>query len=88
METTLVKKNTTGEIPEGWRINFAEECLEVIIDYRGKMPKKTFVGIPLITARIIKDGHINYSDCEYIAEKDYDDWMTRGISPGIQREGL
>lgn len=48
------------------------------IDYRGKTPKKATSGIPLITAKIVKNGFISKPD-EFIAEEDYDSWMHRGI---------
>jgi hypothetical protein len=43
------------------------ECMAVIIDYRGKTPRKTTSGIPLITAKIIKGAR----DC----------WDRRQASP-------
>lgn len=49
------------------------------IDYRGKTPKKTTHGIPLITAKNVKFGYINEEPREFIAEEDFDIWMTRGI---------
>ena len=49
------------------------------IDYRGKTPTKTGDGIRLITAKNVKFGFLNREPYEYIAEKDYDGWMTRGI---------
>jgi type I restriction enzyme S subunit len=49
-----------------------------IIDYRGKTPTKTSSGIPLITAKIVKNGRILPAD-EFIAVSDYDSWMRRGI---------
>ncbi|WP_264298428.1 restriction endonuclease subunit S [Pseudoalteromonas nigrifaciens] len=52
--------------------------MEAIIDYRGKTPKKTTSGIPLITAKIIKNGSIQPVK-EFIAEDDYESWMRRGI---------
>ena len=55
-----------------------EEAMDAIIDYRGKTPKKTDSGIPLITAKIVKNGRIQPTQ-EYIAEADYDSWMQRGI---------
>lgn len=55
-----------------------EEAMDAIIDYRGKTPTKTTSGIPLITAKIVKNGRINPTQ-EYIAESDYDSWMQRGI---------
>lgn len=55
-----------------------EESMDAIIDYRGKTPKKTDSGIPLITAKIIKSGRIETVN-EFISEDDYDTWMRRGI---------
>lgn len=54
-----------------------EECLEALIDYRGKTPKKADAGIPLITAKVVKSGRIERPD-EFIAEDTYEAWMTRG----------
>ena len=48
------------------------------IDYRGKTPEKTTTGIPLITAKIVKNGFIQRPE-EFIAEEAYDAWMRRGI---------
>ncbi|WP_421320277.1 restriction endonuclease subunit S [Aeromonas veronii] len=55
-----------------------EDCMDAIIDYRGKTPTKTTSGIPLITAKIIKNGRIQDAT-EFIAEDDYASWMRRGI---------
>ncbi len=49
------------------------------IDYRGKTPKKTNNGIPLITAKNIKNGYISNEPREYINEATYASWMKRGI---------
>ncbi|MBG2913090.1 restriction endonuclease subunit S [Proteus terrae] len=54
------------------------DCMDAIIDYRGKTPNKTNAGIPLITAKIIKNGRI-LDATEFISEGDYDSWMRRGI---------
>lgn len=62
-----------------WKENKLEDICETIIDYRGKTPKKTAFGIPLITAKIVKNGKIDYSNQEYIAEEDYGKWMVRGL---------
>ena len=55
-----------------------ENLLDKLIDYRGKTPKKTLTGVPLVTAKIVKNGTIN-GYTEYIAEEDYDKWMVRGF---------
>lgn len=63
---------------EGWEKIRLEDALDALIDYRGKTPKKTSSGIPLITAKIVKNGFIQEPD-EFIAEEDYDTWMVRGL---------
>ena len=54
------------------------EVIDTFIDYRGKTPKKTKSGIPLITAKIVKNGFIE-KPTEFISEDNYDAWMKRGI---------
>ena len=61
-----------------WQEMRLADCMDAIIDYRGKTPKKTEAGIPLITAKIIKNGRIEPVS-EFIAEDDYDSWMRRGM---------
>ena len=61
-----------------WKEIPLEEAIEKLIDYRGKTPEKTFSGIPLITAKIVKDGKINTPQ-EFIDEDDYEAWMVRGF---------
>ena len=61
---------------------FKEKTLEELtafIDYRGKTPKKMSEGIPLITAKNVKEGYISIEPREFIAEKDYITWMRRGF---------
>ena len=48
------------------------------IDYRGKTPPKVSEGIPLITAKIIKQGTIQEPQ-EFISPDFYNEWMRRGI---------
>ena len=54
------------------------EAMAAIIDYRGKTPPKTESGIPLVTAKVVKDGFIEEPN-EFIAEDFYDEWMRRGL---------
>jgi len=61
-----------------WPVLPLEDCLDALIDYRGKTPVKTDFGIPLITAKIIKGGRIE-TPTEFIAKDDYDSWMRRGL---------
>jgi len=61
-----------------WKEYVLEDIIEKFIDYRGKTPKKTDNGIPLVTAKIVKKGKI-LTPNEFIAKEDYDAWMTRGF---------
>lgn len=61
-----------------WESQTLEDCMEAIIDYRGKTPEKTSYGIPLITAKVVKGGRIEEPN-EFIADADYDEWMRRGL---------
>ena len=68
----------TFEFPDGWQLQSVEDSMKAIIDYRGKTPRKTPSGIPLITAKIVKDGRI-MTPTEFIAADGYDSWMNRGL---------
>lgn len=68
----------SADFPKHWKLLPLEDAMEVIIDYRGKTPKKTISGIALITAKIVKGGRI-LPPSEFIAEEDYDKWMSRGL---------
>ena len=66
-------------IPDSWvwvRLN----GIYNFIDYRGKTPKKTLAGIPLITAKNVKAGYISYIPAEYISESEFAERKSRGIS--------
>ncbi len=49
------------------------------IDYRGKTPTKSTSGIPLITAKNVKDGYLSSEPREFIPENEYESWMRRGF---------
>jgi type I restriction enzyme, S subunit len=72
------KQTEVGVIPEDWEIRRIIDCADYV-DYRGKTPKKTNLGILLVTARNIKNGFIDYEvSREYVSEYDYDLIMRRG----------
>ena len=69
-----------GTVPSHWIIAGFKKYLESTVDYRGKTPEKMDEGVFLVTARNIKNGIIDYSlSQEYVAFKDYDEIMSRGI---------
>lgn len=55
-----------------------KDVVSKFIDYRGKTPPKSISGIPLVTAKIVKNGRILPPN-EFIEENIYDEWMSRGI---------
>lgn len=61
-----------------WKEYILEDIIDEFIDYRGKTPQKKESGIPLITAKIVKNGRILEPN-EFIDPDDYDSWMTRGL---------
>lgn len=67
--------NSTGE----WEASPISEKLTKVIDYRGKAPPKADSGVPLITARNVRDGYLDFTADEYVDESLYDSWMRRGI---------
>jgi type I restriction enzyme S subunit len=66
--------------PDHWELHKFEDCMARIIDYRGKTPKKSDFGVPLVTAKIIKNGRILWEkNPEFIPEENYERWMRRGL---------
>ena len=56
-----------------------EDVLETIIDYRGKTPKKSELGIPTLSAKTVRNNFIDYNNCYYISEEEYKRFMVRGF---------
>ena len=57
-----------------------ERALEVLIDYRGKSPPKSGEeGVPVISAKVVKDGRVLHPIEQTIDPEYYPIWMTRGL---------
>lgn len=56
-----------------------EDALEAIIDYRGKTPQKSESGIPTLSAKSVKNNLIDYNNCYYISQEEYNRFMVRGF---------
>jgi len=69
----------SNNIPKGWREDNLVNCLESVIDYRGKTPKKSKSGILTLSAKSVKMGYIDYSQAYYISKETYDAFMVRGF---------
>ena len=53
-----------------------ENVLEAIIDYRGKTPRKSPSGITTLSAKAVKDGYIDYTNCYFISSEEYKRFMV------------
>ncbi|MBE5970697.1 MAG: restriction endonuclease subunit S [Lachnospiraceae bacterium] len=67
------------DVPDGWAWCRLHNIYN-FIDYRGATPTKLSSGVPLITAKNVKSGYIDYSIDEYISEEEYQERQQRGIS--------
>lgn len=64
---------------DSWRTIRLEEGLERLIDYRGKSPPKSNGGIPVISAKCVKNGRIVRPIEQTIEPNYYPIWMVRGL---------
>ncbi|MBM7819178.1 type I restriction enzyme S subunit [Cellulosimicrobium cellulans] len=64
-----------------------EEALEVLIDHRGKTPRKLgsdFVseGVPVASAILVRDGVLDLSEARFVDEETYSRWMPVPVKRG------
>lgn len=78
------------DIPEGWEVKTLDGCVEKIIDYRGKTPKKLgsdwsnnpndFIAL---SAKHVKNGRlIDLQDANRVDERLYNIWMKDHLKEG------
>ncbi|MDD5638926.1 MAG: restriction endonuclease subunit S [Candidatus Pacebacteria bacterium] len=84
-----MKKQTKNQnLPKGWRKMKLGEMLSLIIDHRGKTPKKlggrwSINGISALSAKNIKAGQIvNKKDIKFVSEELYAKWMPEKLETG------
>lgn len=78
------------EIPEGWVVKEINDCVELIIDHRGKTPKKLGGnwskdkdGIIALSAKIVKGGKLNnLEQANRVSEELYNKWMPIKLQNG------
>ena len=76
-----------GGIPAHWEVKQLNRVVTRFVDYRGKTPEKVPFGVPLVTAKNIKNQMIDFSESqEYIREELYPTMDGSGIS-GIRGRG-
>ena len=77
-----------GEIPKGWRVKTIDDVTSLIIDHRGKTPKKlggdwADSGHPVLSAKIIKAGRIvNHQNIRFVSDEMYCRWMKEELDVG------
>ncbi|MFZ4774547.1 MAG: restriction endonuclease subunit S [Terrimicrobiaceae bacterium] len=76
---SVFESHTSANSNSNWPLVQLEEVVEKFIDYRGKTPVKTESGVPLITARNVREGYLSEEPREFLAAADYDSWMRRGM---------
>lgn len=88
-KAAILHKAFTGELTARWRqakgkkFSVTKHSLNEVfnfIDYRGMTPDKTDSGVPLITAKNIKKGYIDYRVSEFISHDTYLQRQSRGIA--------
>lgn len=62
-----------------WRTEPLEECLEELLDYRGKSPPRSAKGIPVLSAKVVKTDGLLRPIEQKIAPDYYAEWMVRGL---------
>ncbi|MGX7732025.1 restriction endonuclease subunit S [Rhodococcus sp. 2H158] len=63
------------------------ESLEVLIDHRGKTPKKlgvdfSAVGVPVASAMLVSDGRLHLEEARYVSEETAEKWMPVPLRRG------
>ncbi|MEG0569961.1 MAG: restriction endonuclease subunit S, partial [Erysipelotrichales bacterium] len=77
-----------GEVPKGWEILDIDKTTSLIIDHRGKTPKKlgsdwSDTGITVLSAKHIKDGYIvNREQLRFVDRELYNKWMKEELEEG------
>ena len=71
-------KSPPFPLPSHWAFQSFENVF-LFIDYRGNTPPKTADGVPLITAKNIRMGHLDREPREFVSEATFVKWMTRGF---------
>ena len=77
-----------GEVPKGWEILDIDKTTSLIIDHRGKTPKKlgsdwSDIGITVLSAKHVKDGCIvNREQLRFVDTELYNKWMKEELEEG------
>ena len=78
-EVKCIDDEVPFEIPKGWEWCRIRDLYD-FIDYRGATPHKLSKGIPLITAKNVKQGYLDYTIKDFISSEEYSNRLSRGVS--------
>ncbi len=86
----VYNKQLKREIPAGWAVKELEECIDRIIDHRGKTPKKLGgdwttdnSGVIALSAKIVKGGKlVNLEQVNRVDIDLYERWMPEKLIDG------
>ncbi|HRI72616.1 MAG TPA: restriction endonuclease subunit S, partial [Polyangium sp.] len=75
---SILSADDRWDIPDSWVWRGLAD-LVLFVDYRGKTPTKITDGVRLLTAKNVRRGHISLSPEEFVSEREYEEWMVRGL---------
>lgn len=75
----IIEDETLLDLPQKWEWCRLSDIYR-FIDYRGKTPNKIDNGIPLVTAKNVRMGFIDYKIQEFISIEEFEERKTRGVS--------
>lgn len=64
---------------DNWTTANLDDCLDALLDYRGKSPKKSPTGIPVLSAKVVKTDGLLRPIEQTISPDYYSKWMVRGL---------
>jgi type I restriction enzyme S subunit len=80
--------SSIGLVPHGWHVGTIEDATSLIIDHRGKTPKKmgcdwSLTGTPAVSAKNVKAGRLVRPEMfNFVSEELYDRWMKNKLAIG------
>lgn len=65
------------ELPEGWTWSTADQMCSQITDGEHIQPRYKETGFPMLTAKNVRDGYVDFGDVGYIAKNDFEACLRR-----------
>ncbi len=74
-----VEPDTEGlpELPEEWCWATVEQLSNKVVDGTHRTPTYIETGIPFLSVKDIRDGHVYFDDCKYISEREHEELSLR-----------